>query len=131
MFRTADTGIDGKTPVDLGDLDVVCIDALPSWVWYQDMPDFAEAVTGERAGRQLARAIQGRGASRRFNDELHEEHPGPLPTWYTFCDARARRRSVRWLAATRSLTTEAAKRFLAGHPDPDPPWTPRIRQAGA
>jgi hypothetical protein len=39
VFRTADTGIDGKTPVDLGDLDVVCIDALPSWVWYQEMPD--------------------------------------------------------------------------------------------
>jgi hypothetical protein len=87
VFRTAGTGIDGRTPVDLGDLDVACIDALPSWVWYQDMPDFAEAVTGDRAGRQLARAIQGRGAFRRFNDELHEEHPGPLPTWYAFCDA--------------------------------------------
>ena len=77
MFWTADAGIDGKTPVDLGDLGVVCIDALPSWVWYQDMPDFAEALTGGRAGRQLARAIQGRGAFRRFNDELHEAHPGP------------------------------------------------------
>jgi hypothetical protein len=31
VFRTADTGIDGKTLVDLGDLGVVCIDALRSW----------------------------------------------------------------------------------------------------
>jgi hypothetical protein len=58
-FWTADTGIDGQAPVDLDDLDLVCIDPLPSWVWYQDMADFAEAITDERAGRRLARAIQG------------------------------------------------------------------------
>jgi len=57
-FWTADTGIDGQTPVDLDELDLVCIDPLPSWIWYQDMADFAEAITDERAGRRLARAIQ-------------------------------------------------------------------------
>ena len=62
VFWTADTGIDGKTPVDLDELNLVCIDPLPSWVWYQDMADFAEAITDERAGRRLARAIQGKGA---------------------------------------------------------------------
>jgi hypothetical protein len=36
-FWTAGTGIDGQTPVDLDELDLVCIDPLPSWVWYQDM----------------------------------------------------------------------------------------------
>jgi hypothetical protein len=36
-FWTADTGIDGQTPVDLDELDLVCIDPLPSGVWYQDM----------------------------------------------------------------------------------------------
>jgi len=41
---TADTGIDGQTPVDLEELDLICIDPLPSWVWYQDMADFAEAI---------------------------------------------------------------------------------------
>jgi hypothetical protein len=41
-FWTADGGIDGQTPVDLDELDLVCIDPLPSWVWYQDMADFAE-----------------------------------------------------------------------------------------
>jgi len=64
VFWTADTGIDGQTPVDLDELDLVCIDPLPSWIWYQDMADFAEAITDERAGRRLARAIQGRGAFR-------------------------------------------------------------------
>jgi hypothetical protein len=40
-FWTADTGIDGQTPVDLDEVDLLCIDPLPSWVWYQDMADFA------------------------------------------------------------------------------------------
>ena len=85
-FWTADTGIDGQTPVDLDELDLVVIDPLPSWVWYQDMADFADGITDERAGRRLARAIQGKGAFRRFKDELHEEHPDLLPAWYAFRD---------------------------------------------
>ena len=112
VFWTADTGIDGITPVDLDDLDLVCIDPLPSWVWYQDMADFAEAVTDERAGRRLARAIQGRGAFRRFKDELHQEHPHLLPAWHAFHEARARRRAVRWLADSTLIDDKAAERFL-------------------
>ena len=63
VFWTADTGIGGQTLVDLDELDLVCIGPLPSWVWYQDMADFAEQITDERAGRRLARAIQGKGPS--------------------------------------------------------------------
>jgi uncharacterized protein UPF0158 len=81
------------------------------------MAGFAEAVTHERAGRRLLRAIQGKGAFRRFKDELREEYPGLLPAWYAFRDARATRRAVRWLAEN-SLTAAAAGRFVAGHPDP-------------
>jgi hypothetical protein len=61
-FWTADTGIDGLAPVDLDELDLVCIDPLPPWVRYQDMADFAETITNERAGRRLAQAIQGKDA---------------------------------------------------------------------
>jgi hypothetical protein len=43
------------------------------------------------ARRRLARAIQGKGAFRRFKDQLHEEYPGLLPAWYAFLDARATR----------------------------------------
>lgn len=49
VFWTADTGIDGQTPVDLDELDLIGINPLPSWIWYQDMADFAEAITDERA----------------------------------------------------------------------------------
>ena len=121
VFWTADTGIDGKAPVDLDELDLVRIDPLPSWVWYQDMADFAEAITDERAGRRLARAIQGKGAFRRFRDELHDEHPELLPAWYAFRDVRANRRAVEWLAGNSLIDDDDASRFLAGHPDPDLP----------
>ena len=121
VFWTADTGIDGQTPVDLDELDLVRIDPLPSWVWYQDMADFAEAITDERAGRRLARAIQGKGAFRRFKDQLHDEYPDLLPTWYAFRGIRTERRAVQWLADNSLIDDDAASRFLAGHPDPDLP----------
>jgi hypothetical protein len=116
-FWTADTGIDGQTPVDLDELDLIVIDPLPSWVWYQDMADFADGITDERAGRRLARAIQGKGAFRRFKDELHEEHPDLLPAWYAFRETRARRRAVQWLADNSLIDDDAADRFLDRNPE--------------
>jgi hypothetical protein len=118
VFWTSDTGIDGQTPVDLDDLDLVGIHPLVSWVWYQDMADFAEGITDDQAGRRLARAIRGKGAFRRFKDELHEEYPNLLEAWYAFRDARATRRAVQWLADNSLVDDEAADRFLTAHPDP-------------
>jgi len=88
-----DGGIDGETPVEIDELDVVPIDPLPAYEWYRDMADFAAGVSDDRAGRRLGRAIQGRGAFRRFKDDLHEEHPELLPAWYEFRDVGARRRA--------------------------------------
>src|SRR6266705_2486840 len=92
-FWTADCGIDGQNPVDLDELDLVCIDPLPSYVWYQDMADFAGGTSDQQAGRRLARAIQGKGAFRRFKDHLHEDHPHLLPPWQAFQAVRAERRA--------------------------------------
>jgi hypothetical protein len=39
----------------------LCIDLARSWIWCQDVADFADQVSGKRAWRRLARAIQGRG----------------------------------------------------------------------
>ena len=121
VFWTAETGIDGQTPVELDELDLVCIGPLPSYVWYQDMADFADQISDERAGRRLARAIQGKGAFRRFKDELHEEYPDLLPVWYAFRDVRAKRRAVDWLVDNSLIADDAARRFLNDHPDPDLP----------
>ena len=120
-YWTSDTGIDGQTPVDLDELDLICIDPVPSYIWYQDMADFADQLSDERAGRRLARAIQSRGAFRRFKDELHEEYPQLLPAWYAFRDARAHRRAVEWLADNSLVDDDAAARFLHEHPEPDVP----------
>jgi hypothetical protein len=121
VFWTSDTGIDGQNPVDLDELDLIPIHPLPSRVWYRDMADFAEKIRDERAGRRLARAIQGRGAFRHFKNELHEEYPHLLPAWYAFRDTRAHRRAVEWLADNSLITDDAASQYLAAHQDPQLP----------
>jgi len=121
VFWTSDTGIDGQNPIDLDELDLIGIDPLPPYVWYQDMADFAEQIHDERAGRRLTRAIRGSGAFRRFKDELHEEYPQLLPDWHAFRDTRAHRRAVEWLSDNSLIADTTAALYLAEHPDPDLP----------
>ncbi|WGY02178.1 UPF0158 family protein [Nocardioides sp. QY071] len=98
-FWTSDTGIDGQNAVDLEGLDhLVLIDPLPSYVWYQDMVDFAEGISDRRAGERLRRTLQGKGAFRRFRNELHQRHPDLVSAWRAFSDGRAKARAVRWPA---------------------------------
>lgn len=81
-FWTSDTGIDGENAVELDELDLIPIDPIPSYVWYQDMADFAEAISDDAARRRLVRALQGRGAFRRFKNQLYEHHPELIPSWH-------------------------------------------------
>jgi hypothetical protein len=85
------------------------------------MADFTNLVSDERAARRLARAIDGRGAFRRFKAELNEEYPNLLPAWYAFRDTRAARRAVEWLLDESLISHDAADRFRAEHPDPPVP----------
>jgi hypothetical protein len=121
VLWTREGGIDGTNPVDLDDLDLVAIHPLPSYVWYQDMADFVDLLRDDSAARRLARAINGRGAFRRFKDELNEEYPHLLPAWYAFRDTRAARRAVDWLLDESLISHDAADRFRTEHPDPDVP----------
>ena len=82
------------------------------------MADFADGITDERAGRRLARAIQGKGTFCRFKDELHEECPDLLPAWYEFRGTRARRRAAQWLAGNSLIDDGSADSFLSGQSDP-------------
>ena len=120
-FWTSDTGIDGENPVELDELDLVPIDPLPSAVWYADMADFAERISDDAAGRRLARAIRGKGAFRRFKDELFEEYPELVPAWQVFREARAQRRAVEWLLDQGLIEDDVARQFLVDHPDPGLP----------
>ena len=85
------------------------------------MADFAETITDERAGSRLTRAIQGKGAFRRFKDELHQRSPSLLPAWTEFREVRTRRRAVQWLADHLLIDDDVADRFMADHPDPELP----------
>jgi Uncharacterised protein family (UPF0158) len=120
-YWTSEEGIDGQTPVDLDDLDHIAIEPLPSHVWYADMADFVERLSDEQAARRLGRAIAGKGAFRRFKDELHDDYDELVPAWNAFRDARALRRAVDWLADNALITDEAATEYVDRHPDPDVP----------
>ncbi len=67
-FWTSDTGIDGENPVEIDELELIPIDPLPSYVWYQDMADFAGGISDGRsqpttnpvsAGEGRVQTIQG------------------------------------------------------------------------
>jgi Uncharacterised protein family (UPF0158) len=112
-FWTEDGGVDGRTPVDLEDLDLIPIEPLPSWVWHRDMADFAEGISDQRAGRSLARAIEGKGAFRRFKDRLHQNYPDLLPAWHAFHSAGANRRAVQSLVDNSLVDQQAAAAVVA------------------
>jgi hypothetical protein len=120
-FWTSDTGIDGENPVEIDELDLVLIDPLPSYVWFQDMADFAEGISDSAAGRQLTESLQGRGAFRRFKNELYERHPELISAWHALRDVRAQRRAVGWLLDQGLIDDSPAQQFASDHPDPGLP----------
>ena len=85
------------------------------------MVDFAEGVSNDTAGRRLARALRGKGAFRRFKDELYDQYPDLVSAWRTFRDVRDKRRAVEWLLEEELIQDEAAHTYLAEHPDPPLP----------
>ncbi|MGH3672239.1 MAG: UPF0158 family protein [Pseudonocardiaceae bacterium] len=121
VFWTSDTGIDGETPVDLDDLDLIGIDPLPSYVWYQDMADFAERASDDQARRRLARAIEGKApfvvSKTCCTKSIRTCCPRGTPS------ARPAPNAARSTgSSTNSLIDDdAATQFLNDHPDPDMP----------
>ncbi len=65
---------------------------------YRDMESFIASVDDPDRAERLARAIAGRGAFRRFKDEL-ARWPGELERWYALSEDRQRGRARAWLAA--------------------------------
>jgi hypothetical protein len=120
-FWTSDTGIDGENPVEIDELDLISSDPIPSYVWYQDMADFAAGVTDGAAGRRLADALQGRGAFRRFKVQLYEHLPALIAPWHAFRDVRAQRRAVDWLLDQGLIDQNAAEKVADDHPEPSLP----------
>ncbi|TCK27688.1 UPF0158 family protein [Pseudonocardia endophytica] len=97
----------------------IAIDSTTTRDGYRDMSDFTAAVQHRRAAELLDRAIDGRGAFRRFKNALFE-FPEVRDQWYRFRDARSRRRALDWLVDNGLITAEAAEREAARYPDPAP-----------
>lgn len=79
------------------------------WLWvpcegsrdgYRDMEWFIDHLDDEAFADQLARAISGRGAFRRFKDRL-SERPELITRWHAFSNDRQRGRARSWLAGER------------------------------
>ncbi|MCI0635059.1 MAG: nucleotidyltransferase domain-containing protein [Actinobacteria bacterium] len=108
---------EGEHPDDRG---LIPIEPLPSGVGYRDMEEFITRVADARAKELLRRAIEGRGAFRRFKDTLLE-YPELREIWFAFHDARIERRALGWLADEDIVDREVAQREIALRPDPDLP----------
>src|SRR5206468_10868861 len=74
-------------------------------------------VPERRAADQLARAIEGRGAFRRFKDTLYELSD-LRERWFAFHDVRMRRRAIEWLRDNRLVDDVAAVAALTALEDP-------------
>ena len=74
---------------------------------YRDMEAFIETVTAPRFQQRLDRAIRGRGAFRRFKDELFDE-PDERERWFAFKQERLRDRVREWLTDERIELIEKA-----------------------
>ena len=99
---------------------LIAIESLPSREGYADMEDFIARVRDPRPREELARAIAGRGAFRRFKDTLLG-FPELRAAWFSFHDARFERRAIEWLLDKDLVDPQVAERALAERPDPGPP----------
>jgi len=80
------------------------------------MEDFIAQVRDPRARELLERAIEGRGAFRRFKDTLFD-FPELRAAWFKFHDARMLRQALEWLADEDLVDREAAEREMPGDPE--------------
>jgi hypothetical protein len=94
-------------------------DSLGSRPGFRDMAEFLETVTDERLAVRLDRALDGRGAFRRFKDELADV-PDELARFHRFTDDRRRGRARQWLAESGLRPTVSAEPASPGRPDLHP-----------
>jgi predicted nucleotidyltransferase len=109
--------IDDDTADDLDDSGFIAVEPTSSSQGYSDMEDFIDAVPHHQASRELARAIGGRGAFRRFKDVLFD-YPELREQWFAFHDARLRRRAIEWVRDHGLVDEVAATAGLEAWPDP-------------
>jgi mannose-6-phosphate isomerase-like protein (cupin superfamily) len=97
-FQGEVIGDDGD-PTDPDDHEWIAIEPEGSREPYEDMVEFAEQVTDPGLRRSLDRALEGKGAFRRFRRVMYEDAPEETSrAWNAFRNARSEVRALRWLA---------------------------------
>jgi hypothetical protein len=91
----------------------------PSYVWYQDMADFADGISDERAGRRFARGDPKGGTFRRCKDELYEEYPKLLTVGYAFRGSQLR--AMEWLVDNEIIDKTQVQKVPSEDSEPDLP----------
>jgi predicted nucleotidyltransferase len=99
---------------------LVAIPSISSHEAYADMQDFINRVRDPRARDVLTRAIEGRGAFRRFRDALLD-FPELRDAWFRFRDARVERRAITWLVDEGLVDHAVGDQAIAKRPDPELP----------
>lgn len=100
-LETGDIGADESyTGVPMPDEDnMLVIGAqIGSRAGYADMADFTVSVRDKQVRDRLERALEGKGAFRRFRDEIHRTPGETTEQWYLFSEERRRGRARAWLA---------------------------------
>lgn len=91
-------------------------DSLGSRPGFRDMAEFLRTVADERLATRLERALGGRGAFRRFKNELADV-PDELARFHRFTDDRRRGRARQWLAESGLRPAVPADPASPGRPD--------------
>lgn len=106
---------------DVEDFDaseqLVPIQSIDSHEAFEDKDDFVSRVADRRAADLLSRAIEGRGAFRRFKDTLYE-FPALREQWFAFKHGRMTRRAIEWLSDEGLVDQSEAEAALSRFADP-------------
>jgi predicted nucleotidyltransferase len=106
---------DERHPAERGWLPIEPVDSSDA---YRDMVDFIDGIAEPHASDLLSRAIEGRGAFRRFKDTV-SEFPELRDAWFDLHRIRMERRAIEWLRHEGVIDAEAARRATNARPDPD------------
>lgn len=107
----APLGPDGEA-IDLDDVDWVAVDHVDSRTQYEDMADFADAVADPVLQDRLQRALQGRGAFRRFKDAMYDAPEALRTQWFALSEARCAARAGEWLLDEALVETAEGEAFV-------------------
>jgi uncharacterized protein (UPF0332 family)/predicted nucleotidyltransferase len=102
-------------PDDFDSDQLIPVEPTPARVTARDMEDFIDRVRDPGARRILERTV---GDPRDFRAGVCE-FPALRDAWFTFVEVRRQRRAIQWLADEGVVSGSAAKRELAGRPEPD------------